>query len=109
MPIFGLVAWLLASAVIYLILRLTHQDSNFDRVLNVVGWGKLIPMPVVWLWDWSALGLGLYQLIIMAITHSLFELWEAWLTGVGLRVLPAFLLGLVVTAVYIPLAAIFIR
>ena len=56
-----------------------------------------------------------YLLPVMAISHSLIQLWEASLEALGfarllrLRFLPVLGLALVVNALYIALAMIFIR
>jgi hypothetical protein len=56
-----------------------------------------------------------YLLPVMAVSHALIQLWEASLEALGfarllrLRLLPALFLALVVNALYIALAMIFIR
>jgi len=115
LPLFGLAVWLLAGAVVHVILRLAARVTNFDKILNVIGMGMLIPMPVVWLWDWIAIALNWYQLAVMAVSHSVFALWGVILYSVGfkkilgLRTLPAIGLALVITGIYISLASLFIR
>ncbi|MBM3240584.1 hypothetical protein FJZ31_30235 [Candidatus Poribacteria bacterium] len=47
LPIFGLVAWLLMSSSAHIVLRLAGKASDFDQILNIVGMGMLIPMPVM--------------------------------------------------------------
>ncbi len=73
LPIFGVTIWLLMSAFAHVALRLTRKSSEFDLVLNIVGMGMLIPMPVVWAWDVTMIALNLYQLPVMAISHALFH------------------------------------
>jgi len=115
LPLFGLAIWLLTSSVVHLILRLNGKSSNFDQILNVVGMGMLIIMPVVWLWDWVMIALNWYQMMIMAFSHSVFALWGVMLHSVGfkkvlgIRTISAIGLALVIPCVYIPLAMIFIR
>lgn len=48
LPIFGLTIWLLMSACAHVVMRLAGKGSDFDLVLNIVGMGMLIPIPVVW-------------------------------------------------------------
>lgn len=60
LPAFGLAAWLLGGGVVRLCLRLTGNPSNFDWILNVIGFGLLIVMPAVWFLDWSAIALDVY-------------------------------------------------
>lgn len=114
-PLFGFAMWLLGSSTVHVILRLAKKPSDFDKVLNIIGMGMLIPMPVVWLWDWVAIALNWYQVMIMAATHSLFALWGVILYSVGfkrilgLRMGVAIGLALVITVIYISLATIFVR
>lgn len=115
LPVFGLAIWLLGSAIVHLILRLTRQTSDFDRILNILGMGLLIPMPVIWVWDWAIIALNLYQMMIMAISHSLFALWGVLLYSIGfkqilgLRTIIAIGLSVIFTIVYISLAIVFVR
>ncbi len=51
MPPFGFLIWVLMGAVSCLLVRLSRREGSFDSVLNVVGFGMLIPMPAVWVWD----------------------------------------------------------
>jgi hypothetical protein len=115
LPLFGIGTWLLMSGLAHVALRLSRKGSDFDLVLNIVGLGMLIPMPVTWAWDISMVALHGYLLPVMAISHSLIQLWEASLEALGfarllrLRFLPALGLALVVNVLYIALAMIFIR
>jgi hypothetical protein len=116
LPIFGLVGWLLGGAVVHLCLRLTGNPSSFDWILNVIGFGLLIVMPVVWFLDWSTIALNVYGVGVTPIIHALISLWEVTLFGIGLSKMeglhfwPACLLGLIVKGgVYIPLAILFVR
>jgi Yip1 domain len=115
LPIFGLTIWLLMSAFAYVVMRLAGKGSDFDQVLNIVGVGMLIPIPVVWAWDVTMIALNLYQLPVMAVSHTLFQLWEASIEAVGfvrllrLGIVPAIVVALIINALYIALAAIFIR
>lgn len=114
-PIYGLAIWLLMSGIVYIVLSLTRKASDFDQILNIVGLGMLIPMPVVWLWDWTMIALNWYQMTVMAVSHSIFALWGVILYSVGfkrilgLRILLAIGLSLAITVVYISLTMIFIR
>lgn len=115
MPVFGLAVWLLMSAVAHTAMRLAGRRSDFDQVLNVVGFGMLIPMPVVWLWDWTMIGLGTFQLVTMSVSHSLFQLWEASVQAIcfrrnlGLGVLPAVVLAVGINIIFILVAMLFVR
>jgi hypothetical protein len=116
LPVFGLGGWLLGSAVVHLILRLAQKESDFDWILNVVGWSLLVVMPVVWLVDWLAIALNMYGAGFTPVLHALVSVWEVALMGIGLNKMkgigfwPACLLGLVAKGgIYIPLAIIFVR
>jgi hypothetical protein len=116
LPVFGLVVWLLGSAVVHLCLRLAGRPSSFDWILNVIGFGLLIVMPLVWLLDWLSVALHGYGVGVTPVIHVLLSFWEVALFGVGLskmeglRFWPACLLGLIFTAgVYIPLAMLVVR
>lgn len=85
LPAFGFVIWLLMASVAHLALRVGGRASDFDLVANVVGLAMLTPMPVVWAFDWAALGFGFYRIEVMAVSHSLFQLWETALQALGLR------------------------
>jgi len=62
--------------------------------------GLLIPMPVVWVWDWTMIAADWYHVTVRAVSHSLFALWGAMLFSIGfikileLRALPALLSGI---------------
>ncbi len=115
LPIFGVTIWLLMSAFAHVALRMARKSSDFDQVLNIVGMGMLIPMPVTWAWDISMIALHWYVLPVMAISHSIIQLWEASIEALGfvrllrLRAVPAISLALVINAIYIALAGVFIR
>lgn len=114
-PIFGLAIWLLMSGTVHIVLSLTRKTSDFNQILNIVGMAMLIPMPVVWLWDWTMIALNWYQMTVMAVSHSIFAIWIVILYSVGfkrilgLRILPAIGLSLTISVVGISLAMIFIR
>ncbi len=115
LPIFGVTIWLLMSAFAHVVIRLTGKRSDFDLILNIVGLGMLIPIPVVWAWDITMITLNMYVLPVMAISHSIFQLWETSIEAVGfikllrIRVLPAICLSLIINAIYVAFAATFIR
>ena len=116
LPIFGIGAWLLSSALVHLILRLSGRENHIDWIMNVIGFSLLVVMPVVWLLAWAGIAFGFYGAAFAIPIHGGISLWEVTLMGIGFKRMenlgwaPAWLLGLVVKAgVYIPLAAIFIR
>ena len=116
LPLFGLACWLLAGALVHLILRGIGKQSDFDWILNVIGFGLLIPMPLTWLVDWTSIALNIYGRGITPLIHSLISLWEIAMISVGLTKMEetrswiyVLLAVLVKVGVYIPLAAIFVR
>jgi len=116
LPLFGVGAWLLSSALIHLILRISSRESDIDWIMNVIGFSLLVVMPLVWLLDWAGIAFGFYGARFTIPIHFGVSLWEVVLMGMGFRRMGGLswagtmALGFVVKAgVYIPLAAIFIR
>ena len=115
LPLFGVVLWLLMSGLAHVLLRVAGKGSDMDRILNIVGLGMLIPMPVLWACDIAMIALNLFTLPWSAISHATVQVWEAGLEALGfsrllrLRILPAILLALLINALYIGLAMIFAR
>jgi hypothetical protein len=75
----------------------------------------LIPMPLLWLWDWAMIGLERYTLVTMAPSHAVVQLWEAALGAIGFRRIlrlsrvAAIALALVVNLVFVLLGSLFAR
>ena len=116
LPLFGIAVWLLSSALIHLILRLSRIDSNIDWIMNVIGFSLLVVMPVVWLVDWITIAIDVYGANSTIPIHAAVSVWEVALMAMGfkrvegLSWISSAILGLVVkVGVYIPLAAIFVR
>lgn len=116
LPIFGIGAWLLSSALCHLILRLLGRASDLDWIMTVIGFSLLIVMPLVWLLDWTGIAFGFYGAAYTIPLHAGISIWEIALMGIGFKRLRgvnfgfALALGALVKAgVYIPLAALFIR
>ncbi|MGD2157844.1 MAG: hypothetical protein PVG32_13300 [Anaerolineales bacterium] len=116
LPFFGLGAWLLSSALVHLILRISKQESSIDWIMNVIGISLLVVMPFVWILDWTGIVFGFYGATFTIPIHASISFWEVGLMAVGFKRMEkmnwisAIFLGLIVKAgVYIPLAAIFVR
>jgi hypothetical protein len=116
LPVFGIGAWLLSSALVHLILRLGNRENNIDWIMNVIGFSLCVVMPLVWLLDWTGIAFGFYGAVFTIPIHAGVSLWEIGLMGTGFKKIGsvswvgAMILGFIVKAViYIPLAAIFIR
>jgi hypothetical protein len=73
------------GSIAHLALRLAGSQSDVDQILNIVGMAMLIPMPVLWLWDWTVIALDAYRVATMAPSHALVQLWETALGAVGFR------------------------
>jgi hypothetical protein len=115
LPFWGLGIWLLMGGITHLAIRLFGKRNDFDRILNIIGLGMIVPMPVLWLFDWTAIGLDFYGLMPQAVSHSIAQTWEAGVEAVGFKKLLglglpfAVALAVIINAVYILLAMIFIR
>ena len=116
LPLFGIAVWLLSSALIHLILRLSRVDSYIDWIMNVIGFSLLVVMPVVWLVDWVTIAMDVYGANFTIPIHTAVSIWEVVLMAIGFKRIERLswftsaVLGFIVKAgVYIPLAAIFIR
>jgi hypothetical protein len=115
LPVFGLAIWLLMGAVAHLALRLGGHPGNFDRVLNVVGVGMLVPMAPLWVADWAMIATDTFRLPQAAVVHAIAELWESLLFAAGFHVvlgLPtraAVALGVALGVVYVGMAMVFVR
>lgn len=116
LPLFGIAVWLLASALIHLLLRLFGMDSDIDWIMNVIGFSLLVVMPLVWLVDWTTIAMDVYGANFTIPIHAAVSIWEVALMAVGFKKIErlswftSVVLGLIVkVGVYIPLAAIFVR
>jgi hypothetical protein len=115
LPLWGLAIWILMGSVVYLSLRFSSAKCDFDKILNIFGLGMLVPMPFLWLWDWSAIALNIYTITNQAITHSIAQIWEAaieivcFLKVLRLRPVSSIALVVIANAIYIALAMHFIR
>ncbi len=85
LPLFGIAAWLLMGGLAHTAVRLAGAASRFDVVLNVVGLGMLAPMPLVWTWDATMIATGGYTVVVMAVSHTVAQAWEAAVEAVGFR------------------------
>ena len=83
LPAFGLGAWLAMGGLAHGVLHRSGKPASFARVLNLVGMGMLIPMPPLWIWDWSMIALDRDHLPEMAVSHTVVEAWEAAIFAVG--------------------------
>ena len=107
LPGFGLAEWLLMSGAAQAVLRLTGQQSDVRRVMDVIGLGMLIPMPPLWLADAALIAAGRFKMPELGFVNVPVQAWETALFGIGLHTalnLPwrhAMLAGLAASTVYI--------
>lgn len=116
-PVFEVAKWLLMGAVMYLVLRLVKLPADYDAILNVEGMATIIIDPVIRVWDWIVFVLGQSEnTVLVGAAHALvFWPWGVVLAVIGWRKLlglPARVtvpLQMLALALFIPLAAIFLR
>jgi hypothetical protein len=115
LPAWGIGIWLLMASVSHLILRVFKAESDFDHILNIIGIGMLVPMPLLWIWDWTAIILGIYAMNVMAVTHTIAQLWEATIESIcfirvlRIRPIASVATAVLINGVYVALAIVFIR
>lgn len=121
LPLFGMGAWLVMSGTAYGLLRLTGTRSDVRRVIDVrrvmdvIGLGMLIPMPVLWLSDAALIAADRFGMPELAFVNVPVQLWETALFGLGLRTalgLPwrhAALAGSAASTVYVLAASRLVR
>lgn len=115
LPVYGVTAWLLMAGMAHLVIRLSRAPGSMDRTLNIIGFGMLAPMLVLWPVDWLMIATSTYALPQVAITHALAQIWEAAIEAIGFhRVLGigawlAVALALAINVTYVLLAMIFVR
>lgn len=115
LPLLGPLLWLLMGSAGHLALRVAGRKSRLDRVLNVVGLGMLVPMPLLWAADVGLIAVDRFRLPELAVTHPAVELWETALFAVGLHETldvpprPAAAVGLGMGALYVAVVSPVIR
>jgi hypothetical protein len=85
LPIFGVGAWLLSSALVPLTLKIFGRDGNIDGFMNVVGFALIVVMPIVWLLAWIGIAFGFYGANFTIPFHAAISIWEVGLKGIGLK------------------------
>ena len=61
------------SGLAHILIRLAQKECALDQVLSTEGMAMLIPMPVVWLWDWTMIGLDTLTVATGAPLHAWFS------------------------------------
>lgn len=115
-PVFTLMSWVLDSALVHVILRLTGRQSDIDQILNINGMGYLIIGPLLVAWDWITLAFGWESAVVTwGLIHLIIDLWYIIFVITGLKRilhLPLWLAAALVAFLFIysvPLAMLFIR
>lgn len=85
LPAFGLAQWLLMGSTATLVLRLRGERRDLARVLDVVGVGMLVPMPVLWMCDAVLISSGRFRMPELALVNPAIQVWETALIAFGLR------------------------
>jgi len=114
-PLVLLAQWLLTTALMHLILRLSKQKSDFDVLLNLTGFIILAIGAVIVVWDaiWIVVG-GMNQ-YSLGISHLLIDLWAIAIGTIALRRIfdvPVWLgifLNILAIIASLPLAIMFMR
>lgn len=83
LPLFGIAICFPMASVVHMSIRLAEKENDFDQTHNIIGIGMLAPMPFLWIWDWTSIALDLYKMTIMAITHTVAQIWEATIEAIG--------------------------
>lgn len=115
MPVFLVGQWLLLSAIVHVILRLSGRRSDIDQILNITGMAALVVGAFLVVWDWGYILLGGTDVVFLGISHLVLDLWSILITIKGFeRILgvPAWLsvlLNVVWLALGVPLAILFVR
>ena len=85
LPAFGLAQWLLMGSAAAVVLRLRGEGRDLARVLDVVGVGMLVPMPVLWVCDAVLIASGRFRMPELALVNPGIQVWETALIALGLR------------------------
>lgn len=67
------------------LLRLTGQESDVRRVMDVIGVGMLVPMPVLWLADAALIATDRFGMPALSFVNVPVQVWETALFGIGLH------------------------
>ena len=85
LPAFGVAEWLLMSGAAHAVLRLTGQQSDVRRVMDVIGVGMLVPMPPLWLGDAVLIAVDRFRMPALGFLNVPVQVWETALFGIGLH------------------------
>ena len=103
------------GSVAHLLLVISGIKSDYNKVLNIIGIGMLVPMPFLWIWDWIAIYSNIYTVINQAITHTIAQIWETTIQSIcfvgifKVKIFRAIIIAVLINAIYIGLAMHIIR
>jgi len=103
------------SGLAHILIRLAQKECALDQILSTEGMAMLIPMPVVWLRNWTMIGLDTFAVATGAPFDAMVQVWVATLGPVGARTklalgtTAAIALALLLNLVFALLASLFTR
>ncbi len=110
-----LTEWLLSSAIMHLILRMSKLKSDIDLILNISGFVALAIGTVLLIWDWIWVAIGGISQYGLGISHLLIDVWAIAISVVAIKRLLrvpiwlGILLNLAGIPLSLPLAIMFMR
>lgn len=110
-----LTEWLLSSAIMHLILRMSKLKSDIDLILNISGFVALAIGTLLLIWDWIWVAIGGISQYGLGISHLLIDIWAIAISVVALKRLLrvpiwlGILLNLAGIPLSLPLAIMFMR
>lgn len=116
-PAFAVVEWIYLGGIAYVVLRLLGYTVDFDEILNLSALLSLAIGIVLFVFDWLMVAVGWHNnAIFLGIAHVLIVApWSITLTAIyydeRFEVSPwvTVLLGILLQALYIPLAMLVVR
>jgi len=114
-PLVFLAQWLMASALMHVVLRLTRRRSDIDLILNILGMTTLAIAAVILAWDWLCITAGWGDQYSLGISHLVIDGWGmaiaivAFKRLLGVPVWLGILLQMLGIVTSLPLAMIFMR
>jgi len=107
--------WLLASAFIHVVVRLTGRRSDFDQVLNITGMATIVVGAFLLAWDWAWFALGGMNQYFLGTSHLVISLWSVAIEVIGLKrilgvpIWLGVLLGFLTIPIALPFGIMFMR
>jgi len=107
--------WLLASAFIHVVVRLTGRRSDIDQVLNITGMATIVVGAFLLAWDWAWFALGGMNQYFLGTSHLVISLWCVAIEVIGLKrilgvpIWLGVLLGFLTIPIALPFGIMFMR